>query len=110
MSFENVKVLPRAALITEPGSGCVGSWEENLLAKRSPEKTTRGHAYKQNNYGTRPRDRRSTLLDKQINKSDDAIMWLYTLSKQHNKSDWQGFFPYSQGDRIIAHRVDKFMH
>ena len=73
LSFENVKALPQAALITQSGSGCVGFWEENLLAKRSPEKTTRGHAYKKNGYGPRPRDRCSTLVDKQINKSDDAL-------------------------------------
>ena len=74
LSFEKVKALPRAALLTQPGSGCVGFWEENLLAKQSPEKTTRGHAYEQNGYGTRPCDRRSILVDKQTNKSDDAIM------------------------------------
>ena len=66
LSFENVKALLRAALITQPGSGCVGVWDENLLAKRSPEKPTRGHAYKQNGYSTRPRDRRSTLVGKQV--------------------------------------------
>ena len=43
------------------------------------KKSSGGHAlYRPNGHGTRPRDRRSTLVDKQINKSDDAIMWLYT--------------------------------
>ena len=84
LPFENVKALPRAALITQPGSGCVCFWEKNLLAKRSPEKkTTTGHAYKQNGYGTRPRDGRSTLAHKQLNKSEEAIMWLYISYKPH---------------------------
>ena len=56
-----------------------------MLAKRSPEKVTRHHVYNQNGYDTRPRDRRSTLVDKQITKSDDAIMWLLLVS--HTKTD-----------------------
>ena len=54
-ALKNVNALPRAALITH--WPCVGFLEENLLAKRSPE-------YKQNGYGARPRDRRSTLVYK----------------------------------------------
>ena len=34
-------------------------------------------------YDTRPRNRRSTLVDKLINKSDRAIMWLHMLCKPH---------------------------
>ena len=34
---------------------------------------------------TRPRDRRSTVVDNEINTTDRAIMWLHTLCKQHNK-------------------------
>ena len=77
LSFESVKALAQAALITQVGAGCVAVWEENLLAKQSPEKVTGDQVYNQNGYYTRSRDWRSTLLDKQINKSDDPIMWLY---------------------------------
>ena len=45
LSFESVKALAQAALITQVGAGCVGFWEENLLAKQSPEKVTRDHVY-----------------------------------------------------------------
>ena len=69
------------------GVGCVGFWEENLLAKQSPEKVTRDYVYNQNGYDTRSRDRRSTLVNKQINKSDDVIMWLYTSCKPHKKGE-----------------------
>ena len=58
------KLLRKAAFIPLAGSGCVGFWEENLLAKQSPEKVTRDHVYNQNGYDTRSRDRRSTLVDK----------------------------------------------
>ena len=68
LSFESVKVLAQATLITQVGAGCVGFWDENLLAKQSPEKVTRDHVYNQNGYDTRSRDRRSTLVDKQINQ------------------------------------------
>ena len=70
---------------TQARSGCVGSWEENLLTKQSPKKVTRYHVYNQNGCDTRPSERCSTLVDKQINKSDDAIMWLYTSCKPHKK-------------------------
>ena len=40
--------------------------------------------YNQNGYDTRSRDRHSTRG--QINKSDDAIMWLYTSCKPHKNS------------------------
>ena len=64
LSFESVKTLPQAALVTQVGAGCVGFWEENLLAKQSPEKLARDHVYNQNGYDTT----RSTLVDKQINQ------------------------------------------
>ena len=38
LSFESVKALAQAALITQVGAGCVGFCGENLLAKQSPEK------------------------------------------------------------------------
>ena len=56
-SFESVKAPAQAALITQVGAGCVGFWEENLLAKQSPEKVTRDHVYNQNGYESRSRDR-----------------------------------------------------
>ena len=68
LSFESVKALAQTALITQVGAGCVGFWEENFLAKQSPEKVTRDHVYNQNGYDTRSRDRCSTLVDKQINQ------------------------------------------
>ena len=83
LSFESVKALAQAALITQVGAGCVGFWEEILPAKQSPEKVARDHVYNQNGYDTRSRNRLSTLADKQTNKSDDAIMWLYTSCKPH---------------------------
>ena len=64
LSFESVKALAQAALITLVGAGCVGFCVENLLAKQSPERVTRDHFYNQNGYDTRSRDRRSTLVDK----------------------------------------------
>ena len=64
LSFESVKALAQAALTTQVGAGCVGFWEENLLAKQSPEKVTRDHVYNQNGYDTILCDRRSTLVDK----------------------------------------------
>ena len=64
LSFESVKVLAQAALITQVGAGCVGFCEEHLLAKQSPEKVTRDHVYNQNGYDTILRDRRLTLVDK----------------------------------------------
>ena len=65
LSFESVK----AARVTQVGAECVGFWEENLLAKQSPEKLARDHVYNQNGYDTRSRGRRSTLVDKQINQT-----------------------------------------
>ena len=62
--FWDVKALAQAALITLVGAGCVGVCEENLLSKQSPEKGTRDHAYNQNGYDTRSRDRCSPLVDK----------------------------------------------
>ena len=64
LSFERVKALAQAALITLVRAGCVGFCEENLLAKQSPEKFTRDYVYNQNGYDSRSRDRRSTLVDK----------------------------------------------
>ena len=64
LSFESVKSVAQAALIKQVTAGCVAFWEENLLAKQSPEKLTRDHVYNQNGYDTRSRDRRSTLVDK----------------------------------------------
>ena len=64
LSFESVKALAQAVLITQVGARCVGFWEENLVAKQSSEKVTRDHVYNQNGYDTRSRDRRSTLVDK----------------------------------------------
>ena len=78
MSFESIKAPAQAALITQARSGCVCFWEENLI----PKKITRNHTYNQNGYDTRPCDRRSTLVDKQINIKSDA-MWLYTSCKPH---------------------------
>ena len=46
---------------TQARSGCVGSWEENLLTKQSPKKVTRYHLYNQNGCDTRPSERCSTL-------------------------------------------------
>ena len=51
--------------------------------KSQLEQVYNQHVYNQNGNDTRSRDRRSTLVDKQINKSDDAIMWLYTSCKPH---------------------------
>ena len=87
LSFESVKALVQAALITQVGAGCVG-FCENLLAKQSPEKVTRDDVYNQNGYNTRSHDRHSTLIDRQINKSDGAIMWLYTSCKQQKKKSY----------------------
>ena len=63
LSFKSVKALAQAALVTQAVSGLVSFWEENLLAKRSPQKVTRDHVYNQNGYDTRARDRRSTLVE-----------------------------------------------
>ena len=72
---ESVKALPETAFIPQAKSGRVGFWEENSLAKRSPKKTTRDHAYNQNGYDTRPRDRIDSRGSRgQTNKSDDAII------------------------------------
>ena len=60
LSFERVKALAQAALITQVGAGCVG-FCENLLTKQSPEKVTRDHIYNQNGYDTRSRDRHSKI-------------------------------------------------
>ena len=38
LSFESVKSVAQAALIKQVTAGCVAFWEENLLAKQSPEK------------------------------------------------------------------------
>ena len=67
-SFKCIKSLSQVALIRQVGAECVGFYEENLLAKQSPEKVTRDHVYNQNGYDTRSRNRRSTLVDKQINQ------------------------------------------
>ena len=66
--FESVKALAQTALTTQVEAWSVGFCEVNLLAKQSPEKVTRDHVYSQNGYETRSRDRRSTLVDKQINQ------------------------------------------
>ena len=41
LSFESVKVLAQAALITQVGAGCVGFCDKHILAKQSHEKVTR---------------------------------------------------------------------
>ena len=64
LSFESVKTLAQAALITQVRAWCVGFVEENLLGKQSPEKVTRDHVYNKNGYDTRSRNRRSTPVDK----------------------------------------------
>ena len=58
LSFESEKALAQAALVTQVGAGCVGFWEENLLAKQSTEKLAKDHVHNQNGYDTRSRDRR----------------------------------------------------
>ena len=90
LSFERVKALAQAALITQVWAGCVSFWEENLLAKQSPEKVTRGHVYNQNGYDTRSHDRCSTLVDKQINQM--MPLCGYTLRVSYTKSDDKPFW------------------
>ena len=52
LSFESVKALAHAALITQVEPGVLASGRRTYSGKLSPEKVSRDHVYNQNGYDT----------------------------------------------------------
>ena len=64
LSFESIKNLAQAELITQAGSGYVGFWVIWVILETIAWKQLLETTYNQNGLDTRPRDWRSTLVDK----------------------------------------------